>query len=208
MVPALSVLGESTHDRISPKRLMLRKPELEQRESREYKSFADLFASRTSLKKNQNVPKPSRLLGAYAAGKAPKVVLIGREGRGREAVSTCRAGGQSKVVANSAKNAMCLVWVRDDSKHRQNDRTVLYYWYSRLYYTIIHYNTGLCGQSSTTRVFGLNLKDEYCAVVTHRSSRKTETQPRWRWFLYVRWSTLKLPCCYLVARRVRCIEIF
>ena len=61
------------------------------------------------------------------------MVLIGREGRGREAVSTCSAGGQSKVVANSAKNAtgMCLVWVRDDSKHRQNDRTVLYY--SRLY---------------------------------------------------------------------------
>ena len=55
------------------------------------------------------------------------MVLIGREGRGREAMSTCCAGGQSKVVANSAKNAMCLVWVRDDSKHRQNDRTVLYY---------------------------------------------------------------------------------
>ena len=62
------------------------------------------------------------------------MVLIGREGRGREAVSTCSAGGQSKVVASSAKNAMCLVWVRDDSKHRQNDRTVLYY-NSRLYYT-------------------------------------------------------------------------
>ena len=145
-------------------------------------SFADLFASRTSLKKNQNAPRPSRLLGACAAGKAPKVVLIGREGRGKEAVSTCSAGGQSKVVANSAKNAMCLVWVRDDSKHRQNDRTVLYH--SRLYYIIVHY-TGLCRQSSTTRVFGLNLKDEYCAVVTYRSSRKTETQPRWRWFLYV-----------------------
>ena len=104
------------------------------------------------------------------------MVLIGREKRGREAVSTCSAGGQSKVVANSAKNAMCLAWVRDDSKHRQNDRTVLYY--SRLYYTIIHY-TGRCRQSSTTRVlFGLNLKDEYCAVVTYRSSLKTETQPR------------------------------
>ena len=77
------------------------------------------------------------------------MVLIGRKGRDREAVSTCSAGGQSKVVANSAKNTMCLVWVRDDSKHRQNDHTVLYY--SRLYYTIIHY-TGLCRQSSTTRV--------------------------------------------------------
>ena len=62
------------------------------------------------------------------------MVLIDREGRGREAMSTCSAGGQSKVVANSARNAMCLVWVRDDSKHRQNDRTVLYY--SRLYDTI------------------------------------------------------------------------
>ena len=182
MVPASSVLGKSTHDRISPDSLMLRKPELEQCDPESTESFADLFASRTSLKKNQNVPRPSRLLGACAAGKAPKVVLIGREGRGRQAVSTCSAGGQSKVVGNSAKNAVCLVWVQDDSKRRQNDRTVLYY--SRLYYTIIHY-TGLCRQSSTTRVFGLNLKDEYCAVVTYRSSRKTETQPRWRWFLYV-----------------------
>ena len=78
------------------------------------------------------------------------MVVIGREGRGREAVPTCSAGGQSKVVVNSAKNAMCLVWVRDDSKHRQSDRTVLYY--SRLYYTIIHY-TGLCRQSSTTCIW-------------------------------------------------------
>ena len=155
MVPASSVLGESTPNRISPDGLMLRKPELEQRESREYRKFRrPSFASRTSLKKNQNAARPSRLLGACAAGKAPKAVLIGREGRGREAVSTCSAGGQSKVVANSAKNAMCLVWVRDDSKHRQNYRTVLYY--SRLYYTIVHY-TGLCRESSTTRVFGLSL---------------------------------------------------
>ena len=109
MVPASSVLGESTHDRISPDGLMLRKPELEQRESREYRKFRSLFASCASLKKNQNAPRPFRLLGA------------------------CAAGGQSNVFANSAKNAMCLVWVRDDSKHRQNDRTVLYY--SRLYYT-------------------------------------------------------------------------
>ena len=65
-------------------------------------------------------------------------------------MSTSSAGGQSKFVANSAKNAMCLVWVRDDSKDRQNDRTVLYY--SRLYYTIIHY-TGLCRQSSTTCIW-------------------------------------------------------
>ena len=39
MVPASSVLGESTHDRISPDGLMLRKPELEQRDSREYTTF-------------------------------------------------------------------------------------------------------------------------------------------------------------------------
>ena len=39
MVPASSVLGESTHDRISPDGLMLRKPELEQRDSRECRKF-------------------------------------------------------------------------------------------------------------------------------------------------------------------------
>ena len=39
MVPASSVLGESSHDRISPVGLMLRKPELEQRDSREYRKF-------------------------------------------------------------------------------------------------------------------------------------------------------------------------
>ena len=50
MVPASSVLGKSTHDRISSDGLMLRKPELEQSES-STESFADLFASRTSLRK-------------------------------------------------------------------------------------------------------------------------------------------------------------
>ena len=43
MVPASSVFGESTHDRISPDGLMLRKPELEQRESREYRTFCRPF---------------------------------------------------------------------------------------------------------------------------------------------------------------------
>ena len=43
MVPASSVLGESTHDRISPDGLMLRKPQLEQRDSREYRKFRRHF---------------------------------------------------------------------------------------------------------------------------------------------------------------------
>ena len=43
MVPASSVLGESTHDRISPDGLMLRIPELEQREFREYRKFRRPF---------------------------------------------------------------------------------------------------------------------------------------------------------------------
>ena len=42
-VPASSVLGESTHDRISPDALMLRKPELEQHDSREYRNFRRHF---------------------------------------------------------------------------------------------------------------------------------------------------------------------
>ena len=43
MVPASSVLGESTHDRISPGGLMLKKSELEQRDSREYINFRRHF---------------------------------------------------------------------------------------------------------------------------------------------------------------------
>ena len=48
MIPESSVLGDSTHERISPDGLMLKKTELEQRDSREYtENFADIFASRT-----------------------------------------------------------------------------------------------------------------------------------------------------------------
>ena len=48
MIPESSVLGDSTHERISPDGLMLKKTELEQRDSREYtESFADILASRT-----------------------------------------------------------------------------------------------------------------------------------------------------------------
>ena len=43
MIPKSSVLGETTHDRISPDGLMLRKPELEQRDSREYRKFRRHF---------------------------------------------------------------------------------------------------------------------------------------------------------------------
>ena len=43
MVLASSILGESTHDWISPDGLMLRKPELEQRDSREYRKFRRHF---------------------------------------------------------------------------------------------------------------------------------------------------------------------
>ena len=39
MIPESSVLGDSTHDRISPDGLLLKKTELEQRDSREYKKF-------------------------------------------------------------------------------------------------------------------------------------------------------------------------
>ena len=46
MVPASSVLGESAQDRISPDGLMLRSPELEQRDSREYRKFCRHFRRR------------------------------------------------------------------------------------------------------------------------------------------------------------------
>ena len=53
MIPESSVLGDSTHERISPDGLMLKKTELEQRDSRAgtldstHESFADIFAFRT-----------------------------------------------------------------------------------------------------------------------------------------------------------------
>ena len=54
MIPESSVLGDSTHERISPDDdLMLKKTELEQRDSRAgtldstHESFADIFGSRT-----------------------------------------------------------------------------------------------------------------------------------------------------------------
>ena len=43
MIPESSVLGDSTHDRISPDGLMLKKTELEQRDSREYRKFLRHF---------------------------------------------------------------------------------------------------------------------------------------------------------------------
>ena len=53
MIPESSVLGDSTHERISPDDLMQKKTELEQRDSRAgaldstHESLADIFASRT-----------------------------------------------------------------------------------------------------------------------------------------------------------------
>ena len=84
MVPASSVLGESTHDRISPVGLMLRKP--------------GTTRLQRVPKVSQTFSHPVRVLGACASGKAPKVVLIGCEGRDWEAVSTCSAGGQSNLL--------------------------------------------------------------------------------------------------------------
>ena len=43
MIPESSVLGDSNHDRISPDDIMLKKTELEQRDSREYKKFRRHF---------------------------------------------------------------------------------------------------------------------------------------------------------------------
>ena len=43
MIPEASVLGDSTHDRIPPDGLMLKKTELEQRDSREYIKFRRHF---------------------------------------------------------------------------------------------------------------------------------------------------------------------
>ena len=123
MVPASSVLGESTHDRISPKGLMLKNQSWNNANPESTESFADLFASRTSLKKNQNVPKPSRLLGACAAGKAPKVVLVGREGRGRECLPVVLEVSQ-KLLLILPK--MRCVWFGFEMTPSTDRTTVLY----------------------------------------------------------------------------------
>ena len=91
MIPESSVLGDSTHERISPDGLMLKKTELEQRDSREY-------TENLGQKISQTFSHPVRDLEACAAGKAPKVVLIGCEGRGMETLSTFSAEGQSKLL--------------------------------------------------------------------------------------------------------------
>ena len=92
MIPELSVLGDSTHERISPDDPMLKKqswnnatPEL-------------VLLSIPPTKVSQTFSHSIRDLGACAAGKAPKVVLIGCEGGGMETVSTCSAEGQSKLL--------------------------------------------------------------------------------------------------------------
>ena len=73
MVPASSVIGESTHDRISP-------------DGNASKTTAGITRLQRVQKVSQTFSHPVRvLLGACAAGKSPKVVLIGCERRGREA---------------------------------------------------------------------------------------------------------------------------
>ena len=86
MIPESSVLGDSTHERISPDGLMLKT------------NRAGTTRLQRVLKVSQTFSHPVRDLGACAAGKAPKVVLIGCEGCGMETVSTCRAEGQSKLL--------------------------------------------------------------------------------------------------------------
>ena len=80
--------------------LMLRKPELEQRDSREYGKFCghstDIFASRTS----------SWSLCSWQSTEGGSHWLQGT--CGREAVSTCCAGGRSKLLLILPK--MRCVW--------------------------------------------------------------------------------------------------
>ena len=98
MIPESSVLGDSTHDRISPEDGLI--------------NAKKNRAGTTRLQRVQRVSQtslhPVRDLGACAAGKAPKAVLIGCEGRGIEAVSTCSAEGQSKLLLILLK--MRCVW--------------------------------------------------------------------------------------------------
>ena len=91
MIPESSVLGDSTHERISPDDLMLKKQSWNN-------ATPELVLSIPPTKVSQTFSHPVRDLGACAAGKAPKVVLIGCEGGGMETVSTCSAEGQSKLL--------------------------------------------------------------------------------------------------------------
>ena len=118
MIPESSVLGDSIHYRISPDGIMLKKTELEQRDSREYRKFRRHFS--------QTFSHPVRGLGACAAGKAPKVVLIGCEGRGMEALSTCSAEGQSKLLLILLKmRCVCFGFEMTSSTDRTPYCTVL-----------------------------------------------------------------------------------
>ena len=142
MVPESSVLGESTHDQISPDDVILRKPELEQRDSREYRKF------RRHFRRHFCIPYEFLEL-VQLHGKAPKVAFIGCEGRGREAVSTCSAEGQSKWLLILPK--MRCVWFGFEmtlSTHRRPHCTT----YSRLYYILIPYTILACADSPVQHV--------------------------------------------------------
>ena len=86
MIPESSVLGDSTHERISPDGPMLKK-----------QSWNNATPESTQ-KISQTFSHPVRDLEACAAGKAPKVVFIGCEGRRMETLSTFSAEGQSKLL--------------------------------------------------------------------------------------------------------------
>ena len=121
---------------------------MEQRDSsREYRKFLRHFRKHFRI--------PYEILELVQLAKHRKgLSLAARDERGMEAVSTCSAEGQSKLLLILQK--MRCVWF----KHRQN--TVLYC--TTVDCTILIntvYHTGLlCRQSSTGRVFGLNLEDE------------------------------------------------
>ena len=86
MIPESSVLGDSTHERISPDGLMLKKQNWNNATPESTQKISQTFSHRV------------RDLEACAAGKAPKVVLIGCEGRGMKTLSTFSAEGQSKLL--------------------------------------------------------------------------------------------------------------
>ena len=104
---------------------MLRKPELEQRESREYRKFRRPFRISYEFLELVQLAKHRKWF-----------LLAARDVAGRQCLPVVLEDSQMLLLILPK---MRCVWFGFEMtpKHRQNGRTVLYY--SRLYYTIVQY---------------------------------------------------------------------
>ena len=101
-------------------------------------SIADTPRLQRGQKLSQALPHPVRVLfQACEAGKGTEVILIGCKGRGREAMDTCGAEDQEKLLL-ILPETRCRIWIgfemtpRTDSRPYFTVKTIKYkacYWF-------------------------------------------------------------------------------